>query len=106
VFEGSPAGVLRRGSGSSRCISAVSPGSLHQFLWLHVKHGRDLLDSHIIEVVAWPESEEDVAIVFVPQLQVLVLARDDGVAVALQKSSHFASANRRDREALLFAHQT
>src|SRR5919199_549942 len=35
-----------------------------------------------------------------------MVARDNFVAVALQETSHLACANRREREALLFAHST
>jgi hypothetical protein len=40
----------------------------------------------------------------VPQLQVLVLAGDDLVALVLQKATHLTSPNRGERETLLFAH--
>jgi hypothetical protein len=71
--------------GACRRISrTLSPGLLQQLLRLHAESGRDLLDSYVAEVVAWPQRQQDVA-VLVFQSQMLVLARDDYVAVALER---------------------
>ena len=78
--------------------------SLGQFLRLYTECRRDLLYRHIAEVVAGSEWEQHVAVAGVSQLEVLVLARENGVAVTLEKAPHLASSNWRKREPFLLAH--
>jgi hypothetical protein len=38
--------------------ATLSPGLLQQLLRLHAESGRDLLDSNVAEIIAWPQRQQ------------------------------------------------
>jgi hypothetical protein len=96
--------VTSRQPAQVKALPESSSALANQLLRLHAERSGDLLDRHITQVVAWSEREQHVAMAVVPKPQVFVLSRHDLVAVALEKSSHLACANWRQRESFLFSH--
>jgi len=96
-----------------RCFPALGLAKLQQLgssaladhlLRHHLEGGGDLLDSYITQVIARFEWQQHFGMPIMAELEMLVLAGHNPVAVALQKTSHVPRTNWRQGEPFLLAH--